>query len=1112
MTTDARRLVGRAEERASTDRLLDALAGGRAGVVLLIGEPGIGKTRLAEDATARAEALGLAVRTVRALPLTTPLPLEPISALLLDEQAEHQDGADARRERFTDALVALKRLARTHPTLLVVDDVQWADQETIGFLRYAIQRTTTLPAAWLLATRPGHGAELLAEDLRGLPTAQVVRLGGLPRVQLPALAAQVLDPQRITSAVLDTVYRRTGGNPFLMLELLRAAATSEPADIDLAVVPAGIRGSVDLRRRALDPTQDEVLRWCAVLPQPAPLDWVTSVAGPDALDAIPTLIDQALLVTDDGAVLRFAHEILRDAVYASLLAPERVQRHQVVADLLADAGPGLRAPQLLGAGRSEEAAAAYVALADEALRRGGAADALTHAERAESLARRVDAAAVASDARIVRVLSLLRLGSLAEARELADALRRRLATDPTPRRVRFLARYAMACWDDASDLTTAMDVIDELVELLGAHDSPSAAEGLLAQAQILNRAGRSAEALPVAEQAAALARTVGPVLEARALIQLGLIRGLATSARAGMAVLETALDLAQEHDLPMEEAYCWLDLSFLAEHAGDDEAYERYARRGLQVDSVPPSLQALLLANAAQGPVRRGELDLAVAELEQARAIAARAGRHVEQRVVLTMVHALIRRGELERTATLLEDIEVDPASIEGQRVAYARAFLAEEQGELDTALACYRIGTQRTDHPSTIWSLAGVVRTSAALGRIDDAAAALTMLEDLAHRWEVSAWLLTSARGALALARGEHDTAAALFDDAAAQRDDRFHRTSLRLAAGLARQDPAGVRAAIEELEEMGAKAAASRGRTRALQQEIDLGPPRRARAVAPPAPLDAPLDAPSAAQIARDRRATSLAEVLDTWEHASRIHTRVCCLGPLEVERDGATVALPAGRPAALVGLLALDDRPQRLTSLMDALWPGIDERAARVRLRQVLYRLRRAAPELVVRRDHDRIGLHGEVIRDLEVFRRLGDLAGDRGEVGTRAAQAALAMVRGPLLDGLAVDDEPGELDLARRAVDARRAVLHARLAQAALDAGHLDEAIDQAGDAVRCDPTDERRAVMLAGLLRRAGRDADARAVLATTVATLRQLGLQPGVDLRTALRHAPVHTR
>ncbi|HWL44735.1 MAG TPA: AAA family ATPase [Ilumatobacter sp.] len=225
--------------------------------------------------------------------------------------------------------------------------------------------------------------------------------------------------------------------------------------------------------------------------------------------------------------------------------------------------------------------------------------------------------------------------------------------------------------------------------------------------------------------------------------------------------------------------------------------------------------------------------------------------------------------------------------------------------------------------------------------------------------------------------------------------------------------------------------------------------------------------------------------------------------CIGPLSVTYADTEVPLPPGRPAALLGLLAATGEPMRVPWVIDVLWPDASEAAGRSRLRQVLYRLRRAGVELVVRVGDDQLALHGDVRTDVEQFDHQAAAAAGRDADAVAGARRATELVRGPLLDGVDLPGEPPEIEAIRERIRVRHLGLLDRLVEAAAATDDERGAIEWAAQAHRADPSDEVGALRLVRLLVADGRDPDARAVAAATVHALSQLDLDPTPALRAA---------
>jgi DNA-binding SARP family transcriptional activator len=374
-------LVGRdAELRALRADLAEVVAG-RGRVVVLGGEPGIGKTRLAEDLAALAVDLGAAVAwgrchdgrgapafwpwtqallglvagfddaTVRAalgsgaadlaqiVPEVKELvgPLEPLP--LLDPEAA--------RFRLARAVVAfVRRLAADQPVAIVLDDLQWADAPSLELLAtltaelgdrpvlvVATFRTVDPPVAGALAdalvdvSRRSHGRRL---DLTGLDEDATAQF----------LAAAGADP---SDDAVSTVHRRTQGNPFFVTEILRSLPTAGPRG-DVAAVsrmlPASVRDVIRQRIARLPEPTNAAVAAAAVLGHEFEVGVLADVLDADAatvLDALEAAVRVGIVIAPPGGPgrYRFSHGLVDETVYEDLGVAARARHHRRVAVALA---------------------------------------------------------------------------------------------------------------------------------------------------------------------------------------------------------------------------------------------------------------------------------------------------------------------------------------------------------------------------------------------------------------------------------------------------------------------------------------------------------------------------------------------------------------------------------------------------------------------------------------------------------------------------------------------------------------------------------------------------------------------------------------------------------
>ena len=380
-------LVGREDQLAALDEVLAGARGGRGRVVLVAGEPGIGKTRLAEEAARRAEVAGMGVAWGRChegdgapalwpwaqvlRQLAAGLAPGQLAAMLgpsaawLDPLLPELDGpavplpiADLGAARFQlNQVVAglLRRLAEVRPLLVVVDDLHWADVPSLSLLAFL---AAELQDARLVVVGTYRDVEVVAgQPLAGTlgalarePVVERIPLGGLDRADVAALIGATIGT-RPAEPLVAAVADRCGGNPFFITELLRLLQSERRlAGPDAAAaarreVPVGVRDVLRARLARLPEQTRTVLMVAAVAGRGFGLDLVEAVTGLEdepALDAAEAAVLAGLVVEDDRAAgrYRFAHALVRETIYEDISRARRARLHARVADaLVAVQGP-----------------------------------------------------------------------------------------------------------------------------------------------------------------------------------------------------------------------------------------------------------------------------------------------------------------------------------------------------------------------------------------------------------------------------------------------------------------------------------------------------------------------------------------------------------------------------------------------------------------------------------------------------------------------------------------------------------------------------------------------------------------------------------------------------
>jgi DNA-binding CsgD family transcriptional regulator len=321
------RLLEREAELETLGELWDQAWAGRGAFVLVEGEAGAGKTALAQTFTAAVnEGAGgeSPVLWGMCTPLTTPAPLEPIRDMA------HHLGTSVAALMDSDApvhriLPALLEVLTSRSLVVVIDDLQWADQATTDLLRLLVRRIPTTRSL-LIATHRDEEVDLdspvraLVGDIARFEGARRLRVGPLSRGAVAAIVAgHGHDP--------DEVHRLTGGNAFFVQEL--AASRGEG-------LPTTVRDAVLARTVGLPPAAHDVLALMACAPGAVPRAALPAL-GVD----LPTLraLDRTGLLLRGQRGLRFRHDLCRQAVATTIPPEGQASLHARMLRVLLESGP-----------------------------------------------------------------------------------------------------------------------------------------------------------------------------------------------------------------------------------------------------------------------------------------------------------------------------------------------------------------------------------------------------------------------------------------------------------------------------------------------------------------------------------------------------------------------------------------------------------------------------------------------------------------------------------------------------------------------------------------------------------------------------------------------------
>lgn len=597
-------LIGRQAEQAALNQALSAVHSYAGGIVLLAGEAGVGKTCLLDACLERS---GLLMLRGQASEIATP-PYGPITAALraylrahpgglagtgalaaylplllpeLGSPPEHSDPA-VLVEAIGHAFTAIARAA---PAVLVLDDLQWADNATLELLPAlagALAQERLLIVGTYRSDEIGRGHPLrrLRNELRRARLLREITLAPLGQADTSALAAQILG-QPPGPALAATLYERTEGVPLFVRELAGALALGGrlhpgPQGIELAPgadlpIPDTLRDAVLLRLDGLPEPALRLLHLAAVAGREFDLALAADpAAGTDELDI---LIERGLLIEAAPGRGAFRHPLTHAAIYSDMSWGRRRALHRQMAERLQAEGaaPLAIAQHWLAAKEPERAREALLAAAAQACTIHAYRDAADAVQRALEIW--PDGA---EDARRLDVLD--RLGQCAQiAGLLPEAARAWREVAAGRRQAGDLHAYALTerklaqitelqgHWEQA---LTAREAAAQA--FVGVGLLVEAAGERLAAAAHLRSAGHYRAALDLLGIATTeAAQAERPDLHARILALEGNVRARMGQTRDGLTLVQSGLVLALDHNQPGVVAEIYQRLADSLEHIGD---------------------------------------------------------------------------------------------------------------------------------------------------------------------------------------------------------------------------------------------------------------------------------------------------------------------------------------------------------------------------------------------------------------------------------------------------------------------------------------------------------------------------------------------------------------
>jgi len=656
-------LLEREDELGALSAAVEQALAGRGGLALVAGEAGIGKTALVR--ALRERVAGRAAFMAGACePLSVPAPLAPVRELM--EAAGVEAGPEVEdADRLALAGAVLDALGRRAPAVAVIEDAHWADPSTLDVVRLLARRLTQRPLALVVTYRDDEVAANLelGRLLGDLATRRHVRIALRP---LSPVAVRVLaEPAGIDPLALR---RATGGNPFLVVEAI-AAGGGLPGSVSEAVLARASR----LGRGARAAVEAAAVIGSRF--RPALLEAVQ----PQSAEAVEEALARGVLVSE-GAVLGFRHELIREALEASIPAHRRAELHARVLGAL-EARPGRADSARLAhhadlAGLEEKACAYAMRAAQHAARLGALHEVALQSRRALRLGAGLDAGQ-----RLDLLVGLshalnfssTRLEDAVEAAEEAIALAVRGGDSVGHGRALIALAYALWSLDRLAGARAAAAEAIEVLEPAG--DDAALARAHATATRIEATAFDPAAALASGARALELAdRADMEETRIDVAISLGLARGHLGEAEA-LGELAEACRQARRAGLTIQTVRSYVNQAFvgalLRRHAFVDEVAGEAGAIFEELGTTIPGWAIELYR--ARSLLDRGRW-------EEARAVAASREDWVAETATAWTIVALIdlRRGDLSAVGQLQRAWRELGGVPEGSRHAAVRVALAE--------------------------------------------------------------------------------------------------------------------------------------------------------------------------------------------------------------------------------------------------------------------------------------------------------------------------------------------------------------------------------------------------------------------------------------------------
>jgi DNA-binding CsgD family transcriptional regulator len=565
-------LLERDTELAELATLLGRAENSGGHLVLLGGEAGVGKTALVQQVCAEARARAQ-VLVGACDPLSTPRPLGPLLdvAPAAGGELARLVAEDTPRHALFQAVLAT--LTTSPPTLFVIEDAHWADEATLDLLRFLGRRVGATRSLVIVTYRddevgPGHPLRAAVGDLATAPAVRRIAVSPLSETAVRQLAADSdLDPGEL--------YRRTGGNPFFVTEVLAVGGRG---------IPPTIRDAVLARAGRLSPAARAALEAAAIIGATVEIGLLAEVIGPNL-----TVIDECLavgLLQAHGGGLGFRHELARVAIIDALSPHRAAALHRTVLAALRRSPAAADLTRLAHHAEGAADQAAVLEYAPAAARQAAALGA--HREAAAQYGRALRYASGLADSEREPLLMALLLeshltGQAAEAitaGEALAALARRAGNRVREAEVLAWQGWVLVMAGRNADAERASRVSLELLDPLPPGPDHAFCYFVQATLRMLNRDIQ--EAIAWGERALALAERFEQFeLRVRAMNTVGAARLVAGDETGGRTDLERSRDLARQAGLDAEVASAFSNLGSACGEIYRFAAAESYLTEGI---------------------------------------------------------------------------------------------------------------------------------------------------------------------------------------------------------------------------------------------------------------------------------------------------------------------------------------------------------------------------------------------------------------------------------------------------------------------------------------------------------------------------------------------------